>query len=228
MLERHYVTAITIAGGVVTAGTIAANVGIALIPGVAAGKEAEQGGGQGGRKGSGEDGRQQGSRQPPPPSLPPRGPRRALRRPAQNERCSCSQPVMSSSSSRSRPSLLSQSPRSTACRSTRSRRTRSSTACRTDGSASSRSPQWRQIWLTSRHPVAGVGQTIASGRDDWSHWANTLADTLPGGAAQDLVRTVQTGQLETVRSVAERQAAERDRVRRRCARRRRDPVPLRW
>ncbi|MFG3577849.1 hypothetical protein [Micromonospora chersina] len=30
--------------------------------------------------------------------------------------------------------------------------------------------------------------------------ANTLADTLPGGAAQDLVRTVQTGRLETVRS----------------------------
>ena len=49
-------------------------------------------------------------------------------------------------------------------------------------------------------PVVGVGQTIALGRDDWSHWANTLADTLPGGAAQDLVRTVQTGQLETVRS----------------------------
>lgn len=39
-LERHYVTAITIAGGVVTAGTIAADVGLALIPGVAAGKEA--------------------------------------------------------------------------------------------------------------------------------------------------------------------------------------------
>lgn len=43
MLERHYVTAITIAGGVMTAGTIAANVGIALIPGVAAGKEAGKG-----------------------------------------------------------------------------------------------------------------------------------------------------------------------------------------
>ena len=42
-LERHYVTAITLTGGVVTAGTIAANVGIALIPGVAAGKEAGKG-----------------------------------------------------------------------------------------------------------------------------------------------------------------------------------------
>ena len=48
--------------------------------------------------------------------------------------------------------------------------------------------------------VVGVGHTIASGRKDWSHWANTLADTLPGGAAQDLVRTVETGQLKTVRS----------------------------
>ena len=47
-------------------------------------------------------------------------------------------------------------------------------------------------------PVA-VGLTIAGGRKDWSHWANTLADALPGQAAQDLVRGVQTGALEDVR-----------------------------
>jgi len=47
--------------------------------------------------------------------------------------------------------------------------------------------------------VVGVGHAIAAGRSDWSHWANTLADTLPGGAAQSLVRTIQTGQLDTVR-----------------------------
>jgi hypothetical protein len=47
--------------------------------------------------------------------------------------------------------------------------------------------------------AVGVGHAIAAGRSDWSHWANTLADTLPGGAAQDLVRTIQTGRLETVR-----------------------------
>jgi hypothetical protein len=47
--------------------------------------------------------------------------------------------------------------------------------------------------------VVGVGQTIAAGRSDWSHWATTLADALPGGAAQNLVRTIQTGQLEEVR-----------------------------
>ena len=48
--------------------------------------------------------------------------------------------------------------------------------------------------------AVGVGHAIAAGRSDWSHWANTLADTLPGGAAQSLVRTIQTGQLDTVRA----------------------------
>ncbi|GAA1381194.1 hypothetical protein [Catellatospora chokoriensis] len=47
--------------------------------------------------------------------------------------------------------------------------------------------------------AVGVGHAIAAGRSDWSHWANTLADTLPGGAAQSLVRTIQTGRLDTVR-----------------------------
>ncbi len=47
--------------------------------------------------------------------------------------------------------------------------------------------------------VVGVGRSIASGRADWSHWANTLADALPSGGAQSLVRTIQTGELDTVR-----------------------------
>ncbi|GAA3671572.1 hypothetical protein GCM10023081_07410 [Arthrobacter ginkgonis] len=51
----------------------------------------------------------------------------------------------------------------------------------------------------SSEGVVGVGNRIAAGRTDWSHWASTLADTLPGGAAQSLVRTMQTGQLDTVR-----------------------------
>lgn len=41
--------------------------------------------------------------------------------------------------------------------------------------------------------------TATAGRSDWSHWANTLADSLPGGAAQSLVRTIETGELDTVR-----------------------------
>ncbi|MCX6499366.1 MAG: hypothetical protein NTU93_11290 [Arthrobacter sp.] len=51
----------------------------------------------------------------------------------------------------------------------------------------------------SSEGVVGVGHKIAAGSTDWSHWASTLADTLPSGAAQSLVRTIQTGQLDTVR-----------------------------
>ena len=61
-LERHYVTAITLTGGVVTAGTIAANVGIALIPGVALARRLARCG-QGGRERGGEIGRCQGCRE---------------------------------------------------------------------------------------------------------------------------------------------------------------------
>lgn len=48
-------------------------------------------------------------------------------------------------------------------------------------------------------PSTGVAHAIAGGRNDWGHWANTLADALPAGAAQDLVRGVQTGALEGIR-----------------------------
>ena len=40
LLERHYVTAISVAGGVATIGSIAASIGLSLIPGASAGKEA--------------------------------------------------------------------------------------------------------------------------------------------------------------------------------------------
>lgn len=47
--------------------------------------------------------------------------------------------------------------------------------------------------------TVGTGQAIAAGRDDWSHWASTLSNALPGGAAQSLVRTIQTGELDPIR-----------------------------
>lgn len=47
--------------------------------------------------------------------------------------------------------------------------------------------------------TVATGRAIAAGRDDWSHWASTLSDALPGGAAQSLVRTIQTGELDPVR-----------------------------
>jgi hypothetical protein len=52
---------------------------------------------------------------------------------------------------------------------------------------------------SSNPEIVSGGQTIAGGRRDLGHWANTLADSLPGGAAQTLVRGVQTGVLEDIR-----------------------------
>jgi uncharacterized protein (DUF697 family) len=52
---------------------------------------------------------------------------------------------------------------------------------------------------SSNPQIVSVGQPIAGGRKDWGQWANTLADSLPGGAAQSLVSGVQTGVLEGIR-----------------------------
>ena len=52
---------------------------------------------------------------------------------------------------------------------------------------------------SSNPGIASASQTSATGRKDLGHWANTLADSLPGGAAQSLVRGVQTGILEDIR-----------------------------
>jgi hypothetical protein len=52
---------------------------------------------------------------------------------------------------------------------------------------------------SSNPEIVSVSQTIVGGRKDWGHWASTLADSLPGGAAQSLVRGVQTGVLEDIR-----------------------------
>jgi hypothetical protein len=47
--------------------------------------------------------------------------------------------------------------------------------------------------------IVSASLPAAGGRKDLEHWANTLADSLPGGAAQSLVRGVQTGVLEDIR-----------------------------
>jgi hypothetical protein len=52
---------------------------------------------------------------------------------------------------------------------------------------------------SSTAEIVNGSQPVTDGRKDLKHWANTLADSLPGGAAQSLVRGVQTGVLEDIR-----------------------------
>jgi len=44
-----------------------------------------------------------------------------------------------------------------------------------------------------------LGQRVANGRGDWSHWAGTLARSLPGDGAKSLVESIQAGKLEDLR-----------------------------
>jgi hypothetical protein len=193
MLERHYVTAITVAGGVVTAGTIAANVGIALIPGVAAGKEAGKGAAKVAAKGVAKTASKAVAKSAAKSaakgvamSAAKTGAERAAQLlPAGDEQLQFEiTAVFALAVAEVHDMSLDQD----------------QAHALVYGLSNGRVSQQQIAAMASDLAEVGVGPAIVSGRDDWSHWANTLADTLPGGAAQDLVRTVQTGQLETVRA----------------------------
>jgi hypothetical protein len=199
MLERHYVRAITVAGGVMTAGTIAANVGIALIPGVAAGKEASKGAAKVAVKGAAKTAATKAATSAATKSAVKGAATSAARTgamravhllPAGDEQLQFEITAVFALAIAEIHSMSLDQEQAHAL---------------VYGLSNGRVSQQQIAAMATdlaqvSEPVAGVGQSIVSGRDDWSHWANTLADTLPGGAARDLVRTVQTGQLETVRS----------------------------
>ena len=197
MLERHYGTSITTAGIAISAGTIAATIAISLIPGV---------------------------RRPRPRAGKHWLPRRPARKPAklavkraskvcreerrtwrcqgwcQPARSRCSPPVMNNFSSSS--PLFS---RLAIADIHGMELDQDQAQALVYGLSNERVSQQQiatmaaDLSRASSGGVVGVGNRIAAGRTDWSHWADTLADTLPGGAAQSLVRTMQTGQLDTVR-----------------------------
>lgn len=52
----------------------------------------------------------------------------------------------------------------------------------------------------SRGSAVDLGHDIAAGRGDWSHWAETVASAVPGGIAEEFIQGIETGRLEDVRS----------------------------
>ncbi|MFE9959258.1 hypothetical protein [Micromonospora sp. NPDC005299] len=198
MLERHYVAAITVAGGIVTAGSIAAAVGIALIPGGGAATAAKTVSAQAAKKAGKEVAKKAGKEVA----------KRAAKGLALNAAKTGAQRVAA---------LLPAGDEQLQFEITA---IFALAIADIHGMALDRDQAHALVYLLSNERVSqkqiatmatdlasastdgivSVGHTIASGRKDWSHWANTLADSLPGGAAQDLIRTVQTGRLETVRS----------------------------
>ena len=187
MLERHYVTAITVGGGIVTAGAIAAEVGIALIPGGGAAKSV----GAHVAKKAGKEAAKAVARGVALNAARTGAQRMAALLPAGDEQLQFEITAIFALAIADIHGMALD---------------RDQAHALVYGLSNGRVSQKQiaamatDLASTSADGIVGVGHTIASGRKDWSHWANTLADTLPGGAAQDLVRTVQTGQLETVRS----------------------------
>ena len=123
MLEHHYVTAISVAGAAITVGSIAGEIGIAMIPGVgaaAAGTKAVAK--EAGKKATKEAVKAAAKR-----------PRRLRQSPAPSEPLHDFPPELRNSSSRSPRSSPSRSPTFTERTTTSSKRMHSSTVCVTAG-----------------------------------------------------------------------------------------------
>ncbi|MFI7490516.1 hypothetical protein ACIBXA_19250 [Micromonospora echinaurantiaca] len=206
MLERHYVTAITVAGGIVTAGSIAAAVGIALMPGGGAATAAKSVGAQAAKKAGKVAAKKAG--------------KVAAKKAAKEAAKAVAKGAALNAARTGAQRVAALLPAGDEQLQFEITAVFALAIADIHGKVLDRDQAHALVYLLSNERVSqkqiaimatdlasastdgivGVGHTIASGRTDWSHWANTLADTLPGGAAQDLVRTVQTGRLETVRS----------------------------
>ena len=198
MLERHYGTSITTAGALISAGAIAADIGIAMIPGVGAAAAGMKSAGQQAAKKTGKEAvklaaksaAKQAAKNMALGSAKNGAQRAAALLPAGDEQLQFEITAVFALAIADIHGMDLDKDQALAL---------------VYGLSNERVSQ-KQIAtmatdLSSASPegVVGIGNRISAGRTDWSHWANTLADTLPGGAAQSLVRTMETGQLDTVR-----------------------------
>lgn len=198
MLERHYATSITTAGALISAGTIAADIGIAMIPGVGAAAAGMKSAGQQAAKKTGKEAvkfaaksaAKQAAKNMAMGTAKNGAQRAAALLPAGDEQLQFEITAVFALAIADIHGMDLDKDQALAL---------------VYGLSNERVSQ-KQIAtmatdLSSASAAGAVvsGNTATAGRTDWSHWANTLADGLPGGAAQSLVRTIETGELDTVR-----------------------------
>lgn len=198
MLERHYGTSITTAGALISAGAIAADIGIAMIPGVGAAAAGMKSAGQQAAKKTGKEAvkfaaksaAKQAAKNMALGTAKNGAQRAAALLPAGDEQLQFEITAVFALAIADIHGMDLDKDQALALvyglSNERVSQKQIATMATDLSSASSES-------------VVAVGNKISAGRSDWSHWANTLADTLPGGAAQSLVRTMETGQLDAVR-----------------------------
>jgi len=198
LLERHYITAISTAGAVIAAGAIAADVGIALIPGAGAAAAGVKGVGRQATKKAGKEAAKVVAKE-------------AAKAAAKNvalgaaktgvQRVAALLPAGDAQLQFEITAIFGLAIADIHNMDLDKEQAHALVYGLSNGRVSQQqiATMATDLANVSTGDAIGVGHAIAAGRGDWSHWANTLADTLPGGAAQSLVRTIQTGQMDTVR-----------------------------
>jgi uncharacterized protein (DUF697 family) len=198
MLERHYVTAISVAGAAITVGSIAGEIGIAMIPVVgpaaagtkAAAKETGKKATKEAAKAAAKKTTKAAAKSAALGAAKSGAQRAAARLPAGDEQLQFEITALFALAVADihGMDLDQEQAHALVYALSNGRVSQNQIATMASDLAQSSNPE-----------VVSVSQTIAGGRRDWGHWANILADSLPGGAAQSLVRGVQTGVLEDIR-----------------------------
>ncbi|MGG5259206.1 hypothetical protein [Phycicoccus avicenniae] len=198
-LERHYVTAISAAGAAVTVGSIAVTVGLDLIPGGGAAKT--------GGKVAAKTATKVAARE----ALKTAGKKAALSAAKQGAQKSAS--LLPAGDAKIQFEITGLFALALAEIHGMELDDQQSQAL-IYGLANGRLSQERiaevaaDVASTDGRQPASVGHAIAQGRGNWGHWAETLASSLPGGQAQELVRGMELSALDDVRaSMKGRQSA---------------------
>ena len=188
LLERHYVAAISLAGGVATAGSLAATIGLSLVPGASASKEAGKAGAKVAAKKVAAKAAAKAAAKQAAANMARTGVARMV--PAGDERLQFEITAIFALALAEIHGMHLDQDQSKAL---------------VYGLSNDRVSQ-NQITAMANdvaratQSASGLGEQLATKQDDWSHWADTLASQLPGSAASDLVRVVQTGQFDAMRS----------------------------
>lgn len=199
MLERHYITAISVAGAAITVGSVAVEVGIALIPGGGVAKT----GSKAAAKGAGKAVTKTAAKAAANQTMKAAGKRAAVGVAKTGaQRAAVLLPAGDAQLQFEITALFALAVADIHGLELDQEQAHALVYGLANGRVSQKqvATMATDLAKSSDAGLVSVGQTIAGGRKDWSHWANTLADSLPGGEAQSLVRGLQTGALEDVRA----------------------------
>lgn len=189
MLERHYRTSISAAGAMIAAGAIAADVGIALIPVAGAAAAGVKSAGQQAAKRAGKEAVKAAAKNMALGAAKSGAKQAAALLPAGDEQLQFEITAVFALALADIHGMTLDQDQSHAL-----------IYGLTNGRVNSNqiAQMASDVADSGSSGVVETSRRISAGKDDWSHWANTLADALPGGAAQNLVRTIQTGELQGV------------------------------